>query len=78
MKHFAVECHFIHHAYLDVLSVFGNEGDGLLVILLANQDGLALARLHLLEGVEALLVHTVPHHHLGENMIVHRLNNSLM
>ena len=64
--------------YLDVLPVIGDEGDGLLVVLLANQDGLALARLHLLQGVQALLVHTVPHHHLGENMMVHRVKDPLM
>ena len=52
------------NAYLDVLSVLGNVRDGLLVALLANQDGLALARLDLLEGIQALLINAVPNHHL--------------
>ena len=45
----------------------GNEGDCLLVVLLADEDGLALAGLDLLEGVQALLINAVPHHDLWEN-----------
>lgn len=59
------------NAYLDVLSVLGNVRDGLLVALLANQDGLALARLDLLEGIQALLINAVPNHHLWKRSIIY-------
>ena len=55
--------------HLDILSVLGNQRDGLLVPLLTNQDGLALARLDLLEGVQALLINAIPDHHLDDGSV---------
>ena len=51
--------------------MLGYVGDGLGVALLADEDGLALARLDLLEGIEALLVDAVSHDHLGKRIEVY-------
>ena len=63
--------------YLDILSVLGNERDGLRVALLANQDWLSLARFDLLEGVQTLLIDAVPNHHLLKRSEVHVITNNV-
>ena len=57
--------------------MLGNVRDGLRVALLANQDGLTLARLYLLEGVQALLVDAVPNHHLRKRNKVYCITQSV-